>query len=250
MPRFYVEEPGEVGSEIVLRGENARHIAYALRMAVGDRVVLCDGRGTDCLCTLVAFDGERVVARVDERRSGTGESPVAVTLYQACPKGDKLEWIVQKAVELGAASIVPFEGERCVRRPRPDKEVRQTERLCRIAAEAAGQCGRSVLPRVGTPLSFDGMLTACRASELVLFCYEGQGTTPLRALLETCPPPRSIAVIVGPEGGFSEREADAARAAGALLCGLGPRILRCETAPLAALSAILYRYELGEPKNF
>lgn len=151
---------------------------------------------------------------------------------------------MQKATELGAASVTPYLSERCVRRPKPEKIAGETARLSRIAAEAAKQSGRSVLPTVSAPLSFREMLREAAETELALFCYEGEGTTQLPVILGRHPEARKIAVIVGPEGGFSPEEAAAAREAGCLLCGLGRRILRCETAPLFALAGISVLLEL------
>jgi 16S rRNA (uracil1498-N3)-methyltransferase len=141
--------------------------------------------------------------------------------------------------------IVPYLGERCIRRPRPEKIGAETERLNRIAEEAAKQSGRSALPTVGTPLSFSEMLReATENGRLALFCYEGEGVRQLPAVLADAPEATELAVIVGSEGGFSEGEAQAARAAGCAMTGLGRRILRCETAPLFALAAISALLEL------
>ena len=243
MPRFFVD-PSRIGGEsITIEGEDAKHISYSLRMAVGDAVTVCDGEGTDYECRLSKMDGETVWAEILEKHGGATESPAKIRLYMAFPKGDKLETVVQKAVELGASEIVPFVSERCIRRPESAKAEKQTARLQRIATEAAKQCGRSRLPRVGLPVSFAEMLRDTCA--LRLFCYEGEDAESLKAVLDRLEEiPETVAVTVGSEGGFSPAEAEAARAAGLSLCGLGARILRCETAPLCVLSALLYHYEL------
>jgi 16S rRNA (uracil1498-N3)-methyltransferase len=162
----------------------------------------------------------------------------------AYPKSDKLELIIQKAVELGAARIVPFESSRCIKRPEAEKIEKQTARLARIAEEAAKQCGRARLPIVEEPISFKKMLDEAKSAELSLFCYEGKGTKSLKETLSAGAAPSAISVIVGSEGGFSPDEAEAAREAGLTPVNLGPRILRCETAPMYALSAISYQLEL------
>ncbi|MBQ4324187.1 MAG: RNA methyltransferase, partial [Clostridia bacterium] len=150
----------------------------------------------------------------------------------------------QKATELGATRITPFESSRCIKRPGAEKQDKITARLARIAEEAAKQCGRSRLPEVDRTVSFDGALSLAAESDLVLFCYEGEGTRHIREILCACPAaPASVAVLVGSEGGFSPEEAAAARAAGFAMTGLGRRILRCETAPVYALSALAFLYE-------
>ena len=243
MPRFFVNGEAVSDGRVSITGQDAYHIARALRMAVGEEITVCTDGKRELTCRLSCIRDDGVLAEIlSERESGT-EMPLAVTLYMAYPKGDKLETVVQKAVELGAVRIVPFLSERCIRRPKPEKLSAERERLSRIAAEAAKQSGRGVLPEVLMPLSFEAMLGAATDDATALFCYEGEGTQPIRAqLLEERP--RHLSVIVGSEGGFSAAEAEAARRAGCKMTGLGPRILRCETAPLYALAAISVLLEL------
>ena len=244
MPRFFVDADAITNGEIRIDGGDAYHIARALRMAVGDGVDICDGEGTEYSCRLTRIRDDECVAEVITSRPSEREMPIDVTLYMAMPKGDKLEVVVQKAVELGASAIVAYESERCIKRPAPDKAVRLVERLARIAREAAKQCGRARLPEVRGIISFSEMLSELRGYKLSLFCYEGVGTLPLRSVLEAAESEGPISAIVGSEGGFSDKEAEAIRAAGAVAVGLGPRILRCETAPEYVLSALSYRFEM------
>ena len=243
MPRFFVNADAVSEDGVRITGADAHHIARALRMAVGEEITVCTEAGRELLCRLSRIRDDEAVAEILSERQSSAEMPLSVTLYMAYPKGDKLETVVQKAVELGASRIVPFLSERCIRRPKPEKLEAERERLSRIATEAAKQCGRGALPEVRLPLSFDDMLREAVADGVALFCYEGKGTRSIRALLEggDC---KHLSVIVGSEGGFSEGEAEAARAAGCQMTGLGPRILRCETAPLYALSAISVLLEL------
>lgn len=244
MPRFFVDEGNIEDGFITVRGGDAFHIARSLRMAVGDALTVSDGRGTEYLCELVRIRDEECECRIKEKRQALTEPPVAVTLYMAYPKGDKLETVVQKAVELGASRIVPFEASRCIKKPKAEKADRQTERLLRIAHEAAKQCGRARLPEVAAPVSFAEMLKEARGAELALFCYEGERVTSLKAALEAAGDVKSISVTVGCEGGFSPEEAELCRRAGLVSVSLGHRILRCETAPSYVLSAVSYRFEL------
>ncbi len=244
MPRFFVDAEAIADGKVTIDGGDAYHIARALRMAVGDEIDVCDGCGTEYSCRLCRIRDDECTAEVLSSQLSHREMPLDVTLYMAMPKGDKLETVVQKAVELGASHIVAYESERCIKRPAPDKAAKLVERLSRIAREAAKQCGRARLPEVRGIISFSEMLAEIPRFELSLFCYEGDGTLPVRSVLEGSGELGSISAIVGSEGGFSEREADAIRAAGASAVGLGPRILRCETAPEYILSAISYRFEM------
>ena len=238
MPRFFV--PDLSGDVLTLSGEDGRHAAKSLRCRVGEELELCDGRGAECLCAVAAVEGDTLTLRVVERRPSRGELPCRVSLYQALPKGDKLELIVQKAVELGAAEIVPVLTQRCVSRPDSRAVEKKRERLQKIALEAAKQSGRGVIPQVAPLLDFPAALAEMARAACPLFFYEGGGEPLGKALSAR---PGSIALMVGPEGGFDPAEAQAARDAGLRVCTLGPRILRCETAPLYALSAIGYVYE-------
>ncbi len=248
MPRFFVRDDQISEGEILLTGSDAHHIARSLRMAVGDLLTVCDMRGIEYDCRIDSFDEDRTVTvRVVETRSAETEPPCRIRLYQALPKGDKLDTVIQKAVECGVYEVVPFESERCVVRMKPETEERKTERRGRIAAEAAKQCGRSVIPTVRSTVSFEEMLFLAAESDLCLFCYEGEGTRPLGELLRTAGNlwGKEIAVVIGSEGGFSVKEVECAVAAGMYPTGLGKRILRTETAPLFVLSCLCLATELG-----
>ena len=244
MARFFVDREKIEENRIIIDGADAHHIARSLRMAEGDRVVVCDGVGGEYSCTLVRIRDEECICRIDERLQSGAESPVSITLCMAYPQGDKLEVVIQKAVELGADRIIPFESSRCIKRPKAEKAEKQTSRLQRIAEEAAKQCGRAKIPTVTQPLSYSAMLKEATECDLALFCYENEDGLTVKTALSGRERPDSIAVIVGSEGGFSLDEAAEATKAGCLSVTLGNRILRCETAPSFALSAISYEYEL------
>lgn len=244
MPRFFVS-PDAIGADsLFILGDDAFHIARALRMAVGDSLTVTDGAGTDYQCRLTYIRDDRCDCEILGSVPSSTEPKIPITLYMAYPKGDKLEIVVQKAVELGASRIVPFESSRCIKRPAADRAEKIGQRLTRIAEEAAKQCGRSRLPTVERTLSYSAMLAEAKSAGLPLFCYEDEKKTSIKDVLNQYPAPASVAVVVGSEGGFSPEEAEQAKAAGLLPVCLGPRILRCETAPDYALSAISFFYEL------
>ena len=244
MPRFFVKEENVSENIITISGEDSRHIARSLRMAVGDTLEIADGSGKEYTARLTRIRDEECVAEILEGRSASSELPVRVTLYMAFPKGDKLETVIQKATELGVNRIVPFESSRCIKRPKEDKIDKQLQRYRRIAEEAAKQSGRGVIPEILVPMSFSEMLSAANADSKALFCYEREENGMLGRLLSSLSSGDSVSVIVGSEGGFSEEEASEAVSAGCISVSLGKRILRCETAPLFVLSAIGYECEL------
>lgn len=252
MPRFFVPNHQICDGVVTITGDDAHHIARSLRMAVGERITVCDMQSSEYECELLHFEDDQVVtARVLQKKPLENESPLVIILYQALPKGDKLDMIIQKAVECGASRIVPFESENCVVRVKQDVEERKTERRNRIAAEAAKQCGRGILPTVEATLSFNAMLSQAAGADLVLFCYEGQSARSLRELLAeyratvfTPDCKQTVAIVIGSEGGFSPNEAEMAQKYGCRIANLGPRILRTETASCFVLSSLAYEFEL------
>ena len=247
MPRFFVRQDQISDRTITIVGEDAHHIGRSLRMAVGDPLVVCDMQGNEYDCRVASFDEDRtVLVEIASCRHSENEPPCRIRLFQALPKGDKLDTVIQKAVECGVGEIIPFESERCVVKVRAEGEDRKNERRTRIAAEAAKQCGRSVLPMVHRTVAYREMLRMACESELCLFCYEGEGTVPLGKILSECATsmPESISIIIGSEGGFSVAEAEAARAVGMRMTGLGRRILRTETASSFVLACIVCATEL------
>ena len=249
MPRFFVSAEQIDGEKIYIFGDDAFHISRALRMAAGESITVCDEGGVEYDCILEDFLPDRVGARITSSKASETEPPFLAHIYQGLPKGDKLETVIQKSVECGAASITTFESDFCIAKAKPDGEKNKLERRNRIAAEAAKQSGRSILPRVGATVSFGKMLDEAEKCDIRLFCYEAEGTLPigkqLKAALAKVEGRPSIAIIVGPEGGFSKTEYEKARERGFLMCGLGKRILRTETAATFALSCLVYETELS-----
>ena len=245
MARFFISKEAIVEGVATISGSDAFHVARTLRMAVGDEVTLSDGEGSEYRAVLTRIRDDECTLDILEESVSSAESPANITLYMAYPKGDKLETVVQKAVELGAHRIVPFESSRCIKRPAEEKLDKITVRLNKIAEEAAKQCGRALLPTVSRMIKLKELLFDVGSYDLSIFCYEGEGAKSLKSILEKhAKEAKNISVIIGSEGGFSPEEAESIIKAGAKCANLGPRILRCETAPDYCLSAISYFLEL------
>ncbi|MCL2053705.1 MAG: 16S rRNA (uracil(1498)-N(3))-methyltransferase [Oscillospiraceae bacterium] len=235
MPRFFIEQP-PLDGVITVRGSDARHISCSLRMKINDRQTFCHG-GYDYLCVITAISEDEVVCEVKEAIPSCSEPNTALTLYQAFPKQDKFEGIVQKTIELGVKRIVPFMSRRCVSRHNQQSFQKKLTRYQRIAEEAAKQSGRGIIPEVSALMTFEEALEDMKKSEIRLICYENGG----KRLSETVSPnARSIAVMVGSEGGFERGEFETAVSSGVTPIGLGERILRCETCPVAVTAILMY----------
>ena len=234
MPRFFIPDtPGDI---VRLEGEQARHIARSLRMKPGETLTLCDGKGFDYNC-IIRQAGDTVTLQVLEKCPVSSEPGVFLHLYQALPKGDKMDWIIQKSVELGASLITPVITSRCISRPTPDAFEKKRLRYQKIAQEAAKQSGRGIIPTVTPLLTFAQALQELEPKTRSVLFYEcgGQSVRDLISQEE-----KRVSFFVGSEGGFSPDEVKQAESAGVSLASLGSRILRCETAPLCALSLFLY----------
>ncbi|MGI6265213.1 MAG: 16S rRNA (uracil(1498)-N(3))-methyltransferase [Acutalibacteraceae bacterium] len=233
MPRFFTSDIA--GDTARITGADAHHIGRVLRMRIGEELTVCDTRGWDYTGPISSITPQEVTVTIERRQPTTSEPTLSVTLYQGLPKSDKLEWIIQKAVELGVTRVVPVVTARSIAKADADKADKKRERWQRIAAEAAGQSGRGIIPAVEAPLSWKHMIKELSPSQTLVF-YEGGGK-PLSERID--PSHTQLAILIGPEGGFSPEEIDELTAMGVTPATLGKRILRCETAPIAALSAIM-----------
>ncbi len=237
MPRFFIDFPCELGDEPWVDGENGAHIVKSLRMREGEELTLCDGKGMDYRCVLLQTESVRAQVRVLEKKKSASEPTVFVTVYQCLPKADKMDSVVQKAVECGACRVVPVLSERCVSRPDEKAARKKVERWQKIALEAAKQSGRGIVPEVTAITLYTKALEQATAlGDRILFFYEGGGKSLSSLGLRT---ENAISLFIGPEGGFAEEEVERACASGAEVATLGPRIFRTETAPVAALSALM-----------
>ena len=247
MRRLFLK--GLLAPVVTLAGDDAHHLLYAMRAKAGDEVVLVDNAGQVARMELTGFTADTVTMRLIERLAADTESPLSLVLAQCLPKGDKLEFIVQKAVELGAVVVQPLASRNSVVRYDAKKAAAKEKRWQKIADEAAKQCGRTRLPAVRPiePLTDWLAARAARADAALLFCYENEERQPMQAALRALPASvREITLLVGPEGGFTLAEAEAITRAGGVSVTLGPRILRAETAAVAAMSIVQYeRGDLG-----
>ncbi len=243
MHRFFVTADRITDGIVRITGEDARHIGLVLRMKPGDEIRVSDGTD-DYYCLLREIGPDQVLAQVGYREHGETELPCRITLYQGLPKGDKMEWILQKSVELGAARIVPVRMSRSVVKLDAAKGAAKQKRWQAIAESAAKQSKRIIVPEVAEPMSFSEAMRDAAGCRRRLFPYENaEGMEESRRLIREIQPGDSIAVLIGPEGGFSPEEADEAEAAGFAPMSLGRRILRTETAPLAILSVLAFSLE-------
>ena len=251
MPRFFVRKDQIADGFVTLMGDDAHHVSRSLRMAVGERITVCDMQKFEYECELTEFLPDCVRARILNSVHCDTEPPYRAALFQALPKGDKLDSVIQKAVECGASSITTFESERCVVRAKDGAEEKKVERRRRIALEAAKQCGRGIVPKVHATVSFREAIAQASKSDIPLFCYEGDGTESLSAILRSYKSTQqggelpTVSIVIGSEGGFSKAEADAAVAAGMHPVGLGKRILRTETAASFVLACLVYELEMS-----
>lgn len=238
MVRFFLTQEEMQPEFLVLTGENAAH-AKVLRIKAGEQVLVCDGQGNECVCTVSDVSPGQISLVVNHRQKSVSEAKVKVSVYMAFPKADKLEHVIQKATELGAYEIVAFPSARCVSRPDEKSLRKKLERWQKIAASAAEQSGRGRIPQVVVLPSYaEALKRAALADKAILF-YENERATTLRMALEQNAF-QTVSLLTGPEGGLEEAEVDKAKEAGLEICTLGNRILRCETAPLCALSAVMY----------
>lgn len=237
MVRFFVSPEEMVAQSITLTGENAQH-AKVLRLKAGEQVLLCDGQGIEALCIVEEMDARQLTVAVQSRRESTTEASVRVSVYMAFPKADKLEHVIQKATELGAYEIVAFPSARCISKPDEKSLAKKVERWQKIAASAAEQSGRGRIPQVLTLPSYKAALERAACADKALLFYENERATTLKMALAG--EYTTVSLLTGPEGGLEEVEVRQALDAGLSVCTLGSRILRCETAPLCALSAVMY----------
>ncbi|ABX42664.1 16S rRNA (uracil(1498)-N(3))-methyltransferase [Lachnoclostridium phytofermentans] len=245
MQRFYIESTNISDTTIRIEGADVNHIKNVLRMKIGEKLIACDGQGIDYCCIIAEFEKDNIILSISERKKTDTELPAKLILFQGLPKKDKMELIVQKAVELGAYEIVPVMMKRTiVKLEDKKKEQKKLERWQAIAEGAAKQSGRGFIPRVHEIVSYQEAIKMASECDLSILPYEcASGINETRALINQSKGKDSIGIMIGPEGGFAEDEVDLAKEHGIIPVTLGKRILRTETAGLTILSYLMLTLE-------
>lgn len=248
MQRYFVLKEQVNDNFIKIIGNDYHHIANVLRMNVGEKIIVVLDDGRSALVEIEKIVNDQVVCSVIEWMNEEKELPVKVTIVSGLPKGDKLEYIVQKGTELGAFSFIPLLADRSIVKWDGKKAAKKIERLQKIAKEAAEQSHRTTVPEIHSPLNVKQLLELADSYDHLLVAYEEEAkrneSSALSRALQTMNPGASVLVVFGPEGGLTELEVERMTSIGFVACGLGPRILRTETAPLYVLSAVSYHLEL------
>lgn len=252
MQRYFIEANQFTDTSVMIMGDDARHLTKVLRVVPGYQLIVSDGAARDVLAEVETIQKDQITARIIEQLPRDHEPDLDVVIAQSLPKADKLEMVIQKCTEIGAAAFYPFTSERTVVQYDSKKEVKKLERWNKIAKEAAEQAGRNIVPQVHAPVSMKELLASSGSFDQLYVCYEKGQDQSLKDLLQQLKKESSarqtdqklkIMLIIGPEGGFSEDEISRAEEAGCKTVGLGKRILRTETAPIAALSCVLYEFD-------
>lgn len=249
MQRYFVEPHLFSEHEVTIVGDDVHHIVNVMRAKEGEEIFVSDGAGRTARARLVFLSAKEVKARVEEILIEQRELPIRVTIGQGLPKGEKMEWILQKGTELGAYAFFPFSSERTIVKLDAKKEAKKLERWRKIVKEAAEQSHRAVLPDILPPVSFKEALQAAGDYTRCAIAYEKEGSATLHEVLEGMAADDTLLVLIGPEGGFSPEEVALAEAKGFRSIGLGPRILRTETASQFVLSCVSYQFERTGPSH-
>lgn len=244
MYRFFIKEEQIHDGMIEILGSDVNHIKNVLRMKRGDKVYLSNGSDLEYECSLQEWEDEKILAKIEDVHGMETELPVKITLYQGLPKGDKMETIIQKAVELGVSEIVPVAMKRCVVKLDAKKAGKKVSRWNTIALSAAKQAKRGIIPEVQEVKTFKEALQEIKDIEWMLVPYEeAKGMQASKDLIKEAKSKKSIGIMIGPEGGFEKEEIEELKAIGAKTMSLGKRILRTETAGMTVLSILMFTIE-------
>lgn len=244
MPRFFVTSENISDNIITVTGEDAHHISKVLRATVGEKLDVCDMANNLYSCVISAITAEAVTLHICDVSQNNTEPPYKATLLMALPKGDKMEYIIQKAVETGVTEIIPFSSSRCVCKLDSKGGEKKRERWQKIAKNAAEQCGRGMIPQVLSPITFNQAIDIMKSHQNPFMCYEGETALCMKDYLKTqLNDNKDFCFMIGSEGGFSQEEYLKIKSQGIETVTLGKRILRCETAPVYVLSALSMFYE-------
>jgi len=242
MQRYFVSKNQIMNNQVVIIGDDVKHITKVLRSKIGDLMICSNGEGIDVVAKIVKIDKEQVFAEIIETFNETRESPIKVILAQGLPKADKMDFIIQKGTEIGVSEFLPFTSERTIVQLDTNKQKKRIERWQKIAKEAAEQAHRSVIPKIHSVITWKQLLQKMQ-HEFSLIAYEKENTMTLYQTLTDHLDQIKILFVIGPEGGFSASEIEEAKKQGAISVSLGTRILRTETAGLVGVANILYQLE-------
>lgn len=244
MYRFFVDESQILQDSVCITGGDVNHIKNVLRMKPGEIILISDGDDREYTCVLDEITDNEVIAKIEDVNGPARELPIKVTLFQALPKGDKMETVIQKMIELGAYEIVPVSTKRCIVKLDDKKAAAKTKRWNAIAESAAKQSKRGIVPQVSMPVSYKKALEMAKEMDMILIPYEeAENMSHTREVIGKIKPGMSVGIFIGPEGGFAMEEVEQAIAAGAYDITLGKRILRTETAGMALMAVLMFGSE-------
>lgn len=247
MYQFFTTSDNTRGTHIRLTGEDVNHIKNVLRLKTGEVIKISDGMGKEYICEIDTLESEFVDAKIIDIEGSCSELPVELVLFQGFPKGDKMELIIQKAVELGAKKIVPIMTKRSVVKLDEKKAQKKVERYQAIAMAAAKQAKRGVIPEIAPVMTFQEALSYGKTLDMNLIPYEeAKGMQHAKEVIKSVREKKSLGIFIGPEGGFEAEEVQQAMDIGAIPISLGHRILRTETAGMTVLSIIMFELEEDE----
>lgn len=247
MSRYFVNSSQIDENRITIIGEDYQHLKKVLRTVKGDVITVCCD-GYDFCAEVYEVTNDYISTIIIDKKQNLTEARLKVTLYQGLPKADKMELIVQKCIELGVSEIVPVITERCITKINTSKDAQnKVSRWQKIALEAAKQCNRGIIPKIGMPIKFNEAINLASTMDLSVIPYEKESATGFNAVVSNCSDITTASIFIGPEGGFTEQEIQFAESQGVRKITLGPRILRTETAGMVALSLMMY--ELGDVSN-
>ncbi len=248
MPKFFVTNEQVNQEEIKIIGKDINHIKNVLRKKIGENLIVCNqDTFIDYICEIVEYKENQIKCKIIQKLKTNSESNVEVTIFQGLPKSDKMEFIIQKAVELGTYDITPVEMKRCVVKLTDTDKRKKIERWQKIAEVAAKQCGRNRIPKINDVISIKNICNLCQKYDIVIVAYENEKENKLKYELEKIKLLKTtkikIAILIGPEGGFDLEEIEMLKESGSKIVTLGNRILRTETVAINMLSIIMYELE-------
>ena len=242
MHKFFVDNNQINNSYIEIKNDDYNHIVKVLRKKIGDILLISNKMTAETFkCKIEEITGTKIICSIIEENQKNTEMRIKIDIYQGLPKADKMEYIIQKSVELGANAIIPVNMKYCIAKIKDeDKKINRWNKISEVAAK---QSKRNIVPKIGKLINFDELYEKIKNYDLVIVAYENEDKTTIKEILKNKRNSRNIAVVIGPEGGISKEEIEKLQQVGAITVSLGKRILRTETAPIAVLSMIMYEYE-------